>query len=150
MNIVEGQRFGKLTVIGFAGSDESGHKLYYVLCDCGTKFVATGSNLTSGRTRSCSCTRRTDLTGQVFGKLTVVSYHSSRNGKAMWLCRCECGREKVVSADNLRRGRSTHCGCSRIKRTAGPKLGLFTFYPVREPALDELLEGAYSNLDKGV
>ena len=143
-----GKRFGKLFVTGFDRVDGSGHKLWNALCDCGTECSVTGSNLSSGRTRSCGCSRRNDLSGRVFGKLTVICFHSSSSSRALWLCKCACGTEKVFSADNLMRGRSTHCGCSRKKREAKaePKLHLFTMFPVREPMLDELAKGTYRNL----
>ena len=55
-----------------------------------------------------------DLTGQKFGKLTVISLEKSdkkRKG-AVWLCRCECGNIKAVSSRNLRKGCTKSCGCS--------------------------------------
>lgn len=54
-----------------------------------------------------------DLTGQKFGRWTVLSREPSKNGASMWLCRCECGTERVVDAHGLRRGTSTSCGCKR-------------------------------------
>jgi hypothetical protein len=53
-----------------------------------------------------------DMTGQVFGKLTVVERVESRRG-ARWLCACECGRETIVYGSNLRNGRTKSCGCVR-------------------------------------
>ena len=35
-----------------------------------------------------------DLTGQRFGKLTVLKKAPSRNGKVYWLCQCDCGNIK--------------------------------------------------------
>ena len=45
----------------------------------------------------------------------VMEYAGSRNTKAYWLCRCECGNEKVIYGNNLRSGRTKSCGCSRRK-----------------------------------
>ena len=57
-----------------------------------------------------------DLTGQTFGKLTVVSFAGSNNrSKAMWLCKCECGNEKVIVGGSLTSGSTKSCGC--IART---------------------------------
>lgn len=55
---------------------------------------------------------RIDLTGQVFGKWTVL--HKAGVGKKYgWICRCECGTEAEVSAGNLRQGLTTKCAsCS--------------------------------------
>jgi hypothetical protein len=57
-----------------------------------------------------------DLTGKRYGKWLVLSFHSTVNKRAIWLCRCECGREQVVQSGNLVRGKSTQCRpCSRIR-----------------------------------
>lgn len=57
-----------------------------------------------------------DLTGQKFGRLTVISRSNdyvSPKGQhhPQWLCRCECGNECVVSGNNLKRGNTNSCGC---------------------------------------
>jgi hypothetical protein len=52
-----------------------------------------------------------DRTGQVFGRLEVLSQLPNRYGKTRWLCRCECGTEKEVSSGNLVTGEVTSCGC---------------------------------------
>lgn len=55
-----------------------------------------------------------DLTGQTFGHWTVLEpAEPDKYGRAKWLCRCDCGKERVVTADNLRRGVSTSCGHAR-------------------------------------
>lgn len=55
--------------------------------------------------------RRVDLTGQQFGRLTVVSFHHSDKRRSFWLCRCSCGNDCIVSANDLRRGGKRSCGC---------------------------------------
>lgn len=62
-----------------------------------------------------------DLTGRRFGRLKVLRRHGTRYGygargqvvrtEPTWLCRCDCGRERVVLGVNLREGRSNSCGC---------------------------------------
>ncbi len=52
----------------------------------------------------------TDRTGQTFGKLTVVCLYDRTPMKTFWLCKCECGNEKMVDAGNLRIQRSCGCG----------------------------------------
>lgn len=53
-----------------------------------------------------------DLTGQKFGRLVVLARSGKTNDRhAAWLCRCDCGEEKVVSGVNLRRGITQSCGC---------------------------------------
>lgn len=63
-----------------------------------------------------------DLTGEKFGKLTVVSETSKRtkNKKIIWLCRCECGNTIEVSVADL--GRNTNsCGCQSSRKTIGER-----------------------------
>lgn len=57
---------------------------------------------------------RRDLTGQVFGRLTVKARDCTRTqGKMRWLCACLCGSEKAVPGDNLIAGTTVSCGCYR-------------------------------------
>lgn len=56
-------------------------------------------------------TKLIDLTGQKFGRLTVVERHGVKDGHAAWLCKCDCGNTTVVNGRNLRNGRTTSCGC---------------------------------------
>lgn len=52
-----------------------------------------------------------DLTGQKFGRWTVLNRTEGR--RQNWDCRCECGREKSVYGADLRVGKSLSCGCLR-------------------------------------
>lgn len=57
-----------------------------------------------------------DLTGQKFGKWTVLERSSNdRNGNLRWLCRCDCGREKIVCGKSLRSGNSKGCRSCFVK-----------------------------------
>lgn len=49
-------------------------------------------------------------TGNKYGLLTVLERAGSKNGKAVWLCQCECGNQIKVTGDALRQGRVTTCG----------------------------------------
>lgn len=53
-----------------------------------------------------------DLTGQVFGRLTVLRYAgNNKQHSAMWECVCECGSHLTVWGCDMRRGQSLSCGC---------------------------------------
>lgn len=53
-----------------------------------------------------------DLTGRVFGRLTVISEAPRRHRKVpRWLCECSCGKAAVVEGKNLRHGLTVSCGC---------------------------------------
>jgi hypothetical protein len=49
------------------------------------------------------------LLGQTFSKWTVLSYANARGPTHYWNCRCECGREKEVAGESLKRGLSICC-----------------------------------------
>lgn len=59
--------------------------------------------------------RTKDEIGNHYGKLTVVSFSHVKNENAHWLCICECGTVITTAGRNLRRGRSTSCGCQKGK-----------------------------------
>ena len=52
-----------------------------------------------------------DLTGQQFGKLTVVARANNVGRQPAWVCKCECGAIKVVTGSNLKHGNVRSCGC---------------------------------------
>lgn len=52
-----------------------------------------------------------DLTGQTFGRLTVLSRGENRSKMTTWNCVCECGNKTSPDANSLRRGKSKSCGC---------------------------------------
>lgn len=48
------------------------------------------------------------------GKWTVIEEINNNNGHHIsYLCRCDCGTERIVRRENLLDGRSSSCGCSR-------------------------------------
>lgn len=100
---------------------------------CGKKYMAYINRLEIGRETTCSrecsyiyrgnkhkgiCVK--DLTGKIFGRLTVLIITDVRggNGSARWVCRCSCGRKVTVSAKELLGGSTRSCGCIR-RRNGG-------------------------------
>ena len=53
----------------------------------------------------------TELIGQRFGRLTVVSWVSREHRQNMWKCLCVCGSETVARSGCLKQGRVKSCGC---------------------------------------
>jgi len=62
-----------------------------------------------------------NLVGQRFGRWIVVERRGRDSGHAAWLCRCDCGNERTVSAANLRSGASQSCGCLHRERASQAK-----------------------------
>lgn len=61
-----------------------------------------------------------DLTGQKFGKLTVLSLagRSSAQGGRYWLCQCDCGNYREVTTHNLRTSRGGVKACRQCAEKA--------------------------------
>lgn len=55
-----------------------------------------------------------DLTGRVFSKLSVVAQAAHQGRYVSWLCRCACGKLKVIRAAALRGGHTRSCGCLMV------------------------------------
>jgi hypothetical protein len=53
-----GARFGQLEVIGEAGSNSRGLKLWCLRCACGKEKVLAGTVLRDGQYTSCGCVMR--------------------------------------------------------------------------------------------
>lgn len=70
--------------------------------------------------------RSKDLTGQTFNSLSVIKRVGSKNGKALWLCQCDCGEKTEVITSNLTKGRIKTCGCSRNTDMTGRKFEMIT------------------------
>ena len=97
-------------------------------CQCGNETLVEGYLLKNGKTKSCGCygqeitrqrnvARLIDLTGQKFGKLTVLrrdgTYGKGRVSKPTWLCQCQCGNQLSVTGNRLTMKKKSDCGCSK-------------------------------------
>ncbi len=67
--------------------------------------------------------KKIDLTGQRFGRLTVLRPAENIGGRTAWVCRCDCGRETTAKTYHLRSGHTASCGCAG-PRAADSPLGL--------------------------
>lgn len=76
-----------------------------------------------------------DLTGQKFGRLTVLRRAPDvKKGQPRWECLCECGNPSTVDAGHLRSGATKSCGCIKPqpKNIIGQKFGLLTVVSLME------------------
>ena len=68
-----------------------------------------------------------DLVGQRFGFWVVVKRApTNKSGKTQWLCQCECGTLREITANSLRTGNSTSCGCNHTPNLIGNVFGKLT------------------------
>lgn len=59
-----------------------------------------------------------DITGQRFGRLTVIEQAGRSNGRqVLWKCKCDCGNEIITQGGHLRSGHTQSCGCYNKQRT---------------------------------
>lgn len=77
-------------------------------------------------------TKIIDLTGQRFSRLLVIrrgpdKLHVGGSRSVRWLCLCACGKEKLVMRGHLKHGKTTSCGCVRVKKDT-PINSLFSGY----------------------
>ena len=61
--------------------------------------------------RTIILSRVIDLIGQRFGKLIVLEKSGTKNGRAIWKCKCDCGNYTEVTTALLRNGSVSSCGC---------------------------------------
>ena len=59
-----------------------------------------------------------DLSGKVFGRLTVISFNGRSGSQYLWNCQCECGKTNTPSRSSLVSGKSKSCGCLARERSA--------------------------------
>lgn len=80
---------------------------------CGKEFEVGAKHL--GDIKSCrECSIKSkivDLTGMRFGRLVALEYIGRENGKTLWKCKCDCGKETITGYSNLLSGNTRSCGC---------------------------------------
>ncbi len=62
-------------------------------------------------------------TGNRYGRLLVLKDAGrDKHGRALWLCRCDCGKEKIAPGFKLRGVQVRSCGCYRSEKSRQTKL----------------------------
>ena len=94
------QKFGQLTAIR-RGDNLGRYTRWICQCDCGRETTVRTDYLRTGQTPSygCAC-GRVDITGETFGRLTVIE--STPGGKQR--CLCSCGNLVEILTYNLKSG----------------------------------------------
>lgn len=119
-----GRKIGRWTVLERVGNNGE-HVTWRCRCDCGTIRDVYAQSLLNGLSLSCGCYKNEvahelnfiDLTGRRSGMLTVIKrmetdYISPSGGRSpRWLCKCDCGNEKIMFGAGIRTGVAKSCGC---------------------------------------
>ena len=61
-----------------------------------------------------------DITGEIFGRLTVIAPvgRYAKNRSIIWRCNCSCGNTKDIMAQSITRGATLSCGCLNSERVS--------------------------------
>lgn len=96
---LSGLRFGRLAVVSFAGTNESGKARWNCLCDCGASTTVSSKHLQRGSSRSCGCLR-SETVSKRRGSLSNNEREARRNYQLEWnsysamIHRCHSPRHK--------------------------------------------------------
>lgn len=133
-----GQKFNRLTVKKLSGKIKGKYE-WICKCECGNEVTVSAGALIKGNTKSCGCYKRDktkerciiDITGEVFGFLTVIGYagtkKTSTGSESKWLCQCICGNKKEYGRSDIVHKGVSSCGCrynSKRERNSNWKGGI--------------------------
>ncbi len=133
----QGKRFGSLIAIRRLTPDAVPHgssPRWLCACDCGAETTVRATALAHGQVRSCGCRRAAanrgprrqsgEMLGKRFGMLVCAEILPAvtRNNGPRWRCTCDCGREHIARAKDLRSSNTKSCGCL-AHRAAKPQPG---------------------------
>lgn len=111
-------KFGLLTAVERTDQTEDGYYVWRCGCECGGEAFVSTKRLLRGTVTNCGCIPKKDarkgsiaedLTGRSFGEWKVLSRAENKNGRVMWTCRCSCGTERIISAHDLKAGKTRSC-----------------------------------------
>lgn len=119
-----GQQFGCWLVLRHEGRGKGKDQRWLCRCDCGTERVVSGRSLKIGSSTNCGCQRRKPLEpGMRFFWLITLREGPKYRSMPQWWCRCDCGNEVLVRAQNLRDYNTTSCGCYFKQVVEGNEFG---------------------------
>lgn len=97
-----------------------------------------------------------DITGKKYNKLTVISFYDIKDKKSRWLCECDCGKQKIIYAKDLKSNNTKSCGCLRNIKKYDDKTKNFIkrlqyiFYHMKQRCYDKNNAGYKYYGNKGI
>ncbi len=112
-----GTRIGSIILDTELPVDEKRRRRWLCKCDCGGEIIINSAQLRRGYPDNCGCKKhvmRSNLTGQIFGKLYVIGPSDRRGPRGkrtvpLWECRCECGEICYKATDTLTNPNESMC-----------------------------------------
>jgi len=129
-----GERFGKLTLVEKTGATKDGRAIWRCKCDCGGFVEKPAYSLRRTKLPMCDACKKEGKkkidAGERFGKLTLVEKTgATKDGRAIWRCKCDCGGFVEKPAYSLRRTKFPMCAacCKKkyVKSVLRPGLKVF-------------------------
>lgn len=118
-----GDKYNRFTITEILPSKKRG-KHYYkrvrVTCDCGNTRDVDFKDLKRNKCKSCGCISKELKTvvkeGDTFGLWTILNeiLFDKNKGGRLFNVKCTCGKEKTVSLNTLKSGKSQSCGCKGV------------------------------------
>ena len=125
-----GKQFGLWTVLYRDTKKHNTRDVRWICqCECGTIKSVLGKYLRNGKSISCGCSKKVDLTGQRFGKLTVLETLYGYNGynRATHKCVCDCGEILYLTGNMNDRNSCIKCSHENSRKDyTGQKFGKLT------------------------
>jgi len=79
-----------------------------------------------------------DMSGKQIGHWKVLEKAGiSSNNAISWLCRCDCGTERIVRGEKLRQGKSNSCGCGNADDISGGQCGCWIARKLKRKCLQK-------------
>ena len=139
-NDLTGKKFNKWTVLQYNHKTKGkGRKVFYKCrCDCGTITNVSYGNLINNQSKCCGCDGKKilvkrnrmfskDLKNNRYGKLIALELKQNETGRSFWLCKCDCGKKKLIRSNSLISNHIRSCGnCGKYKN------GILYSFPQKE------------------
>lgn len=123
-----GQVFGSWKVVEEDLNPTQQGRHFFCVCACGNRKSVRGLDLRQGRSKGCfacgrfSCAKIDEMIGKKIMRWTVLSPAGSKFNSIQYLCRCECGNEKIIHGPHLRNRKTSQCNdCSNREKAINNK-----------------------------
>lgn len=115
-----GNKFWKWTIISEAERDKNNRQQFVGQCECGTQRIGKKDSFISGVSKQCKVCfdNRANIykIGDQINDWTILEEGRNDWWERHYLCRCKCGKEKIVRKRDLERNKSTQCVSCHISK----------------------------------
>ena len=114
-----GQKIQNWTILDITDKRKNTYIVLKCQCECGNIEFKTIQDIKNTKGKYCEKCHIRDITGQKFGKLTAIKHLGTNEYRqSMWLCKCDCGNETIVTLGHLTATKGT-LSCSKCIMSKG-------------------------------